>query len=112
VENKTFKVALAIGLAALFAALVLFFVVRVDSGSGSNSDSFFPIWISLVPIWISVGIGAQEKRKRDEKAKRKQKETIYDYAEDEDYLEDKVLSAYDGEIVGYDEAEEEKHMRR
>lgn len=110
------KIFLAVGLLAIvFVALgVGFFAMGgSDSSSSASDDSssiMFIIMISQIPIWMSLAVASREKRKKKEAEGRKGKEKrLYD-ADDEDYFEDKVLSEYDGEIVGYDEVEEKNTL--
>ncbi len=110
-QQKIFLVA-GLLLALLIAGVVGFFVVGGSSpGSGGDGGSsiIFIILISQIPIWVSLGVASREKRKRKETEGRKSKEKpLYD----DDQFEDSLLSAYDGEIVGYDDLEDNQlHMK-
>ena len=100
------RVIILISLVIVLAVVVMSLFIRSES---STDSSFFPIWISLIPIWISVGVAKREERKKKEKEK--SKATYYDYDEDKDY-QAKRLSAYDGELVSYEEYEDEKKWRQ
>jgi hypothetical protein len=108
-QSQRYKMMFAMSIALLLGGVTFFLFANGDS---RGSDSYFPIWIFMMPIWISIGAASRERNKRAEKAKRKQKDGYYDYLEDKHYLEDKVLSSYDGEIVSYDERDDENYMRR
>ena len=102
-------------LALLIAGVVGFFVIGGSSSSGSSdsgSSTIFIIMISQIPIWVSLGVASREKRKKKDAEGRKRKEKPFYSLEEEYHLEDKVLSAYDGEIVGYDELEDNQFQMK